>query len=438
MSTEISFAVLKQHCHDDDSWIVINGVVWDISGFAAIHPGGKEVIQKNYGKDGSEDYNEIHGHNLIEHNLGSSRRIGSFEAVEKSSGATRIATTENAELAFSHRPLEAIYTLSQFQDVAEQTATKKAWMYAASFAEDGITHRMNLAVYQQIYLRPRILRAVGSASTRTTFMGQNFELPVFAAPASSMKLFHKNGEIAMARACARAGSVAVVPSLASYALNEIASAIPREAPRFLQLYVYKDRDETKRTLREARTLGFQAIFVTVDLPVSSRRSCWTPSRGAEQVHLERTMPPLNTIIDADVQWSDVAWIKEQSSLPLFIKGVQCAADAEIALEHGCAGIYLSNHGGRAADTALPGIITLLEIQATCPEILHRMEVVIDGGIRRGSDVLKCLCLGATAVCLGRPLLYSLGYGEAGVYRALESKSPASLIVYLLGMELTCL
>jgi len=115
------------------------------------------------------------------------------------------------------------------------------------------------------------------------------------------------------------------------------------------------------------------------------------------------------------------WLQKLTGIPVFVKGIQCAADARKALEYGCAGIYLSNHGGRAVDTAQPSILTLLEIQANCPEVLEQMEVFIDGGIRRGTDILKAICLGASAVCLGRPFLYAVGYGQKGMEHAIESE-----------------
>lgn len=128
-------------------------------------------------------------------------------------------------------------------------------------------------------------------------------------------------------------------------------------------------------------------------------------------------PPGTNPIDSNIDWEYIAWIKKHSGAPVFLKGIQCAADARKAYEYGCAGIYLSNHGGRALDTAVPSILVLMEIQATSPEILEKMEVFIDGGVRRGSDILKAICLGASGVLIGRPFLYSLQYGEEGAKKA---------------------
>jgi L-lactate dehydrogenase (cytochrome) len=141
-------------------------------------------------------------------------------------------------------------------------------------------------------------------------------------------------------------------------------------------------------------------------------------------HLEQLpMSESSTVasVDPKLNWDDIKYLQKRTGLPIFIKGIQSAADARRAYEYGCAGIYISNHGGRALDTAPPTILVLLEIQANCPEILDHMQVFIDGGIRRGTDILKAICLGASAVCLGRPIIYSLTYGEAGVKHALQSR-----------------
>lgn len=193
-------------------------------------------------------------------------------------------------------------------------------------------------------------------------------------------------------------------------------------------------------MREAISLKPRAILATVDLPVVGKRE------ADERIKIDATFKPTKnarvqvlpkdnkgtglaratgSFVDPDLTWKDIKWLISLSDIPVFVKGIQCAADARKALEIGCKGIYVSNHGGRAVDTAPPSILTLLEIQANCPEVLEQMEVFVDGGIRRGTDVLKAICLGASAVCLGRPFLYSIVYGQEGMEKALDSKLQVS-------------
>ncbi len=186
----------------------------------------------------------------------------------------------------------------------------------------------------------------------------------------------------------------------------------------------------EKLLDQVCELQPQGILVTADLPVMSKREGYTkflvnerqkkPKKISQVTSAQR--PEELVSVDPDLTWSDIEWIRKRTGLPTFVKGIQCASDARKALECGCAGVYISNHGGRALDTAAPSILVLLEIQATCPEILDKLEVFIDGGIQRGTDILKAICLGASAVCLGRPFFYSLAYGEEGVKHVIKSKS----------------
>lgn len=194
----------------------------------------------------------------------------------------------------------------------------------------------------------------------------------------------------------------------------------------LQLYVNAEREKTTQLLHKSRELGIKAIFVTVDAHVPGKRE------ADERIAAENVTSAISgavsgndkkgggmgrlmgSYVDRTLSWEDIPWIRDTSRLPLVVKGIQTAADAKKALQCGCHGIFLSNHGGRSLDTTQPSILTLLEIHRICPEVFKHMEVYIDGGITRGSDILKAICLGATAVGIGRPFLYSLVYGQEGV------------------------
>lgn len=221
---------------------------------------------------------------------------------------------------------------------------------------------------------------------------------------------------------------------ASYPLADITASAPGN-PFFLQLYVNKDRSASEKLLRAAEAAGCRAVFVTVDQPAPAKREADervkvdaaamapTPngatarndSRGSG---IGRTMA---SFIDAGLSWKDVAWLRRSTTLPIVLKGVQTAEDAVRAAEYGIDGILLGNHGGRSLDTSTPAVMVLLELRRRCPEVFERVEVYVDGGIRRGTDMFKALCLGARAVGMGRHFLYAANYGAEGVEQLIESE-----------------
>ncbi|KAL2065724.1 hypothetical protein VTL71DRAFT_3394 [Oculimacula yallundae] len=417
-ATKISGAEVNEHKTDDNAWIVLNGVVWDISGFADKHPGGGEIIREHYGLDGSEEYNNIHGPRVVSNFLGPAKRVGEVDEGTVPKPPPK-PIQKSAEAGPQKPDINSIVNITQFEAVAEANLSSRSWGYIFGATEDGVTNKANVDWYKRIMFRPRILRAVAKVDTGIQILGQNYDLPFFIAPTSSLKLSHPDGELATTRAAVANGVAPIVQTLGSYSFPEIMESMPPGHPFYFQLYFYSDRVETERLLKEVGAHKPQAILFTVDLPVISKRE--SPPRrnlvqgGVQQAEL--APPPATNPIDANINWEYVSWIKEKSGAPVFLKGIQCAADAKKAYEHGCAGIYLSNHGGRALDTAVPSILVLMEIQATCPEILEKMEVFIDGGVRRGSDILKAICLGASGVLIGRPFLYSLQYGEDGARKA---------------------
>ena len=216
---------------------------------------------------------------------------------------------------------------------------------------------------------------------------------------------------------------------------EILGAAPEGYPFFFQLYINKDRAKTEELLRLINSKPpIKALFVTVDLPVVSKReaderlkletmqsSDLSGSHSSSDSKGSGLARSVGSFIDPSFSWDDLAWLRLHTKLPIVLKGIQSAADARIAMQMGCQGIVVSNHGGRALDGAPAAILVLLELHKECPEIFDHMEVFIDGGIRRGSDILKALCLGASGVGLGRPFMYALNYGKEGVVHMVNSK-----------------
>ncbi|EMR64703.1 putative cytochrome b2 protein [Eutypa lata UCREL1] len=260
---------------------------------------------------------------------------------------------------------------------------------------------------------------------KRNILGFESSTPFFISPAAMAKLAHPDGEIALAKAAASEGIIQCISNNASYPLSSIVKSGKPNQSFFLQLYVNSERHKTEDLLRKARDLGIKAIFVTVDAPVPGKREAderiaaeaiQSAISGASSANdkkgggLGRLMAQY---IDKSLTWSDIAWIKRVSGLPVVLKGVQSVADARMAMDYEVDGIFLSNHGGRSLDTSQPAILNLLELRQKCPEVFSTMEVYVDGGFERGTDIIKAIALGATAVGVGRPYLYSLVFGQAG-------------------------
>jgi L-lactate dehydrogenase (cytochrome) len=443
---KISVEELAKHNTVDDAWIVINGTVWDVTEFAPRHPGGAEIINEYLGGDSTNAYNEVHGPSVVTKSLDASKNKGPLdEATITDEWRKKQADKHESETpeAGDRPPLDAIINLHDFESAAKKAHSKKTWAFQMTAANDCFTRDANADFYRRIWFRPRVLVGVKDVDTSTTILGQKFKVPIFSSPAALAKLSHPEGERALARGLAASGTTIVACNNASYSFSEIAEVLPKDHPIFYQLYVNRDRAVTEKLVREvSKNPNLKAITVTVDLPVVGKReddervkieATYKPSKNMQVQKVSRDKKgsglarATGSFIDPDLKWKDITWLKSITDVPIFVKGIQSAADARKALVYGCAGIYISNHGGRAVDTAQPSLVTLLECQANCPEVLEQMEVWIDGGVRRGTDVLKAICLGASGVLLGRPFLYAVGYGQEGVEHAVESELSPSLM-----------
>ena len=321
--------------------------------------------------------------------------------------------------------LDSVINLYDFEEHAQQTLPEKSWAIISGGSNDNLTREANISMLRRIWLRPAILRDVGRVNTRTQLFGCDLELPIYIAPMGGAKFGGPGGELAMARGAAASSIIHCVSTPTSFPHDEILEMTPKHA--FFQVYVNKDREKSKEAVENmARSGKVKAIFVTVDLPVISKREAderikINNQAGGKDKRGAGFTRQASSFIDPTFDWDSLRWMRSLTDIPIVVKGIQRAEDASLALKAGCDGIVLSNHGGRAADTAPPGILTLLELHKNCPEVFGRMEILVDGGFRRGSDIVKAICLGASAVGIGRPFMYAIKYGAEGIEHAVESK-----------------
>ncbi|HWG92284.1 MAG TPA: alpha-hydroxy acid oxidase [Candidatus Thermoplasmatota archaeon] len=325
--------------------------------------------------------------------------------------------------------------LRELEGLARGRVAPEAFDYVVGGAGDEATLRENASVYGKWRLRPRVLRDISKRDLSTTVLGTPVSFPVLAAPTAFHKLMHPDGEKAAARGVHGAGTLFVNSTLSTTPLEEVAAA--SEGPKWFQLYVYKDRELTLSLINRAKAAGFRALVLTVDTAVWGRRerdvrngfSLPPPLALANFANLDRRLLPdlgegkdglaayVASQLDPTLTWSDVRWLREVSGLPVLVKGVVTAEDARLAVEHGAAGIIVSNHGGRQLDA---GVATLDALPEVVEAVGGRCEVFVDGGVRRGTDVMIALSLGARAVLVGRPIMWSLAIGgQEGVTQALN-------------------
>ena len=294
-----------------------------------------------------------------------------------------------------------------YERLAEEKLDANAHAYFAGGAGDEVTLRDNVAAFERRKLRPRVLVDVGAISTKTRVLGAELALPVLIAPLAMQRIAHPDGEEATARAAAAAGTIMCLSSAATCAPAEL----PTDGPRWFQVYVWRPRSRTEAAIEEAVAAGYSALVLTVDVPYIGRRERDVRVDFKVPAHLTVQGDLFGGGFDATVSWRDLEWLAGYG-LPVVVKGLLTAEDAELACEHGAAAVVVSNHGGRQLD-GVPATLDALE--EVVDAVDGRAEVLLDGGVRRGGDVLKALALGARAVLIGRPMLWGLAVaGEEGV------------------------
>jgi 4-hydroxymandelate oxidase len=324
-------------------------------------------------------------------------------------------------------PLEVdcreILSLPEFEEVARQSMTPMAYAYVASGAAEEHTVRWNREALDRIRLRPRVLRDVTSVDTRVTLLGRELAFPILLAPTAYQRVLHPDGELEAARGAAAAGITYIVSMGTTTPIGEIARVAT--SPLWFQLYFQSDLEFTRDVVRQAEEAGCEVMCVTVDSPVLGPRN--RQARARFRLPPEVTTPHLYDIGHRKQQvmnprrvvatWKDVEWLRAFTKLPLVLKGILDPDDAELAIQAGVQAIVVSNHGGRNLDTAPAAIDALAEV---ADRVQGRVPLLVDGAIQRGTDIVKAIAVGASAVLIGRPYCYGLAIGgSAGVGRVVE-------------------
>lgn len=308
----------------------------------------------------------------------------------------------------------ALLSLSDFEALAEKRIVHGAWERIQGAAADELTLRWNKEGWQHLRLKPRALVDVSKLDTRVTILGQELPFPILLAPTGGQGLVRPKGELAVADGAAAAQATLVISSSASLRVEEIAAYA--QGTVWFQLYVQRDRAFTKDLVQRAEAAGCRALCVTVDSPTHGARDREYRAKGELP---ERAVPNLQgkDYLDPSLTWKDIDWLRSFAKTQVWLKGILNPEDARIAVQAQVAGIMVSNHGARNLDTA-PATVDALPL--VVEQVQGRVPIIVDGGIRRGTDVLKALALGATAVQIGRPYLYGLGVaGALGVERVVR-------------------
>ncbi|KAL7277781.1 hypothetical protein ACG7TL_008724 [Trametes sanguinea] len=407
------------------------------------HPGGSKIILKYAGKDATindqhtwnrEAYEPIHPPDAITTNLPPSKHLGAIDESTLVKAVKEVTEDEKRRQALiaARPPLDNILNMHDFESVARMVLPDKAWAYYSSASDDEITLRENRMAYQsttpteahlygviRVWFRPRILRDVSSVDWSTTILGQKSSLPLYISATALGKLGHPDGELCLTRAAANHGVI----------------QMPVDSHQYGS-YVNRDREITKKYVQHAERRGVKGLFITVDAPQLGRRekdmrmkfvdddAGAEVQKGQDVKKDQGVARAISSFIDPSLSWRDIPWFRSITKMPIILKGIATGEDAVIAYEAGVQGIVLSNHGGRQLDTARSGLEVLVEVTAALRKRGYfpdpKFEIYVDGGVRRASDVLKAIALGAKAVGVGRPFLYAFcAYGQEGVERAIQ-------------------
>ncbi|KAI0318489.1 FMN-dependent dehydrogenase-domain-containing protein [Amylostereum chailletii] len=435
-----SLSEVADHNSRSSCWVIVHNKVYDVTEFLPDHPGGQKVILQYAGRDATAAYEPIHPPGTLEKNLPPQKCLGDLaldakEAISRVN-AEKKKTVDEARVERAQKrkpPITRMLSLHDLEAVARQILSYKALAYYSSASDDEITFQENARAFHRFFFHPRVLRAVSHCDPGTTILGFQSSIPVFVSGAALAKLGHPLGEANITRGAYSTGIIQMISSNSSLSSGEISES--RGSPDqtlFFQLYKRKDTRVAENRVKEIESQGYKAIFLTVDAVVAGNRErdnrapfeIEDMERGSSDGSDSKDDSLANEVAqgggtagallagdDLDLTWSQtISWLRSITKLPIVLKGIQCVEDAVLAAEAGVDGIML----------ALPPIEVLHKLRQQRPDVFDKLEVYLDGGVRRGTDVLKALCLGARAVGMGRPFLYAQSaYGAEGVVKAVQ-------------------
>ncbi|KAI9792966.1 MAG: hypothetical protein M1816_001288 [Peltula sp. TS41687] len=460
MARTLDAREVQQHNTVESCWVILYGYVYDVTDLLSYHPGGPNAILRLAGRDATAAYDPVHPPGTLEEYLRPEARLGKINP--SSLGQTSSSEDERRDEQ-DPTSLDSLLNLDDVEELATKAISKKAWAFYFSAADDLVSKKWNNEAYRSILLRPRIFIDCERCNTSTTLLGHRVGLPVYASPTAAARFAHPTGEAGIGQACGTYRLLQLISNNASQTPEEVVmNATPGQVFGF-QLYAQVEQQKSERMLARVNQLADKVKFVclTLDAPTPGKREHDERAQNAaaslpvtssvQSGSVSKTGPTtpqprqagigraLGQGTSTRLTWDKtLPWLTKHTSMPIVLKGIQTHEDAYLASLHAppVRAIILSNHGGRALDTAPPAVHTLLEIRKYCPEVFEKLEVWVDGGIRRGTDVVKALCLGARGVGIGRAALWGLGAGgPKGVERTFEIlKSEMETCMRLLGVN----
>jgi L-lactate dehydrogenase (cytochrome) len=429
------------HASKDSCWVIVSGKVYDVTQYLEKHPGGSQILLQYGGKDATAVYEPIHPRGTIERSLPKDKHLGSVDPATVSSPSKPQVTRDLDQQP--RIPLAHCMNVDDIEKAATRIIPRSAYVYFSSAADSLGSLSNNHKDWKKVGLRPRIMRNVRRVDMTRTMLCQKFRLPFFC----------------LARGAASWGIPYCPSTYSTVPHDELMDCLKATKSKvkfrnfaaheggqlWFQLYVAHEKERTIELVTMARNLGYKALVITVDTPVVGKREederyrAEVATASGDNTVLNEwykpadeddpNAPPLRGHHSSTLNWDDLPWIREawtkgrNDAGPVILKGIQTAEDAALAVyTYNVDGIYLSNHGGRQCDDAPSSIRTLLEIRKFYPEILQKTEVYLDGGVRRGADIIKALCLGAKGVALGRPFMYAVSMGDEGVGKVIQRES----------------
>ncbi|KAJ6095653.1 hypothetical protein N7486_006399 [Penicillium sp. IBT 16267x] len=438
---------VAKHNNSKSCWVILYDKVYDVTDFVPEHPGGANIILKLAGQDATEKYDPVHPAGTLEDNLKPEALLGT---IDPATLPKKESSPAPSQTSVSYPSVETLLNMDEIEELATAKISKKAWAYYYSAADDKISKRLNTEAFRSILLRPRIFIDCANCSLDTKLLDNHVSMPIYVSPAAQARLGHPSGEAGIAEACRSFGALQIISNSASMTPEEIVANASPEQVFGWQLYIQEDRTKSERMIARVDKLApIKFIVLTLDTPVMGKRE--DDQRGGNVIDeiTEEGIFPKDSAqardrkafagMDPTLTWTEtLAWLAKRTSLPVILKGVQTHEDAYIASLHRpqVKAVILSNHGGRSLDTSPPVVHTLLEIRKYCPDVFDKIEVWVDGGVRRGTDVVKAICLGAKGVGIGRPALFGLSAGGVdGVKRVLQILADETkTCMRLLGVE----